>query len=122
MQTAILIVGHGTRETEGTCGFLELVSSVQRQVRSFVQPAFLEIASPSISEGAEHCLSTGAKGLLVIPLFLFGGQDVKKKLPQALEEVRAGHPQVLITISPPIGQDRQILEILKERLQSVKGP
>lgn len=119
MQTAVLIVGHGTREPEGTYGFLELVSSVQKQVRSYVQPAFLEIAAPSVSEGAEHCLSTGAERLFVIPLFLFGGQDVKKKLPQALDEVRMGHPQLAITLSPPIGPDRQILGILKERLQSV---
>jgi len=118
MQTAVLIVGHGTREPEGTYGFLELVSSVQKQVRSYVQPAFLEITSPSISEGAEHCLSTGAERLFVIPLFLFGGQDIKKKLPQALETVRMRNPQLAIAISPPIGPDQRILEILKERLES----
>jgi sirohydrochlorin cobaltochelatase len=121
MQTAILIIGHGTREPEGTRGFLELVSSVQKQVRSHVQPAFLEISRPSIPQGADYCLSTGAKRLLVIPFFLFGGRDVKKKLPQALEEVRAGHPQVAVILTPHIGQDHPILEILKERLQSAKG-
>ena len=118
MQTAVLIVGHGTREPEGTYGFLEVVSSVQKQVRSYVQPAFLEIASPSVSEGAEHCLSTGAERLLVIPLFLFGGQDIKKKLPRALEEVRAKNPQLSVMLSPPTGPERRILEILKERLES----
>ncbi len=117
-ETAVLIVGHGTRELEGTYGFLELVSSVQKQVRSYVQPAFLEIAAPSVLEGAEHCLSTGAEHLLVIPLFLFSGQDIKKKLPQALDAVRTGHPQLAVTLSPHIGPDRRILEILKERLGS----
>jgi len=121
MQTSVLIVGHGSREPEGTYGFLELIRSVQKQVRSFVQPAFLEITSPSISEGADYCLSTGAKRLLVIPVFLFSGQDVKKKLPRALEEVRTGHPEVVVTLSPHIGEDPLILEILKDRLRSVKG-
>ena len=119
MQTAILIIGHGTAEPEGTRGFLELVSSVQKQVRSYVQPAFLEISRPSILEGAEHCLSTGANGLFVIPLFLFGGQDVKKKLPLALDEVRTRHPQLAITLSPPIGQNQQLLKILMDRLRMV---
>lgn len=117
-ETAVLIVGHGTREPEGTYGFLELVSSVQKQVHSYVQPAFLEITPPSVPEGAEHCLSTGAEHLLVIPLFLFGGQDIKKKLPQALEKVRMRNPQLAVALSPHIGPDRRIPEILKERLGS----
>jgi sirohydrochlorin cobaltochelatase len=118
MQTAVLIVGHGTREFEGTYGFLELVSSVQKQIPSYVQPAFLEIASPSVPEGAEHCLSTGARRLLVIPLFLFGGRDIKKKLPEAIEDFQRRNPQLAITLSPPVGPDRRIIEILKERLIS----
>jgi len=118
-ETAALIVGHGTREPEGTYGFLELVSSVQKQIRSYVQPAFLEITSPSVLEGAEHCLATSAERLLVIPLFLFGGQDIKKKLPQTLDAVRMRDPQLAITLSPHIGPDLRILEILKERLGSV---
>jgi len=118
MQTAVLIVGHGTREPEGTYGFLELASSVQRQIRSYVQPAFLEIASPSVPEGAEHCLSTGARRLLVLPLFLFGGRDIKKKLPEAIEDFQKRNPQLAVTLSPPVGLDRRILEILKERLAS----
>src|SRR5258705_13658686 len=108
MQTAVLIVGHGTREFEGTYGFLELVSSVQRQIRSYVQPAFLEIASPSVPEGAEHCLSTGARRLLVIPLFLFGGRDIKKKLPEAIEDFQRRNPQIANAVSPPVGPDRRI--------------
>src|SRR4030095_13398596 len=117
-ETAVLIVGHGTREFEGTYGFLELVSSVQRQIRSYVQPAFWEIGSPPIPEGAEHCRSTGALRLLVLPLFLFGGQDIKKKLPQALEDFQKRNTQLAVTLSPPVGLDRRILEILKERLAS----
>jgi sirohydrochlorin cobaltochelatase len=118
MQTAVLIIGHGTREPEGTYGFLELVSSVQKQVQSYVQPSFLEITPPSVLEGTEHCLSTGAGHLLVIPLFLFGGQDIKRKLPQALEAARAKYPQLSITLSTTIGPDHRVLEILKERLES----
>jgi sirohydrochlorin cobaltochelatase len=129
-ETAVLIVGHGTRELEGTYAFLELVSSVQKQIRSYVQPAFLEIASPSVPEGASYCLSTGAKRMLVIPFFLFGGHDVKKKLPQALEKApgeaqkkaRMKYPPLAVTVSSPIGPDRRIIEILKERLSSATGP
>jgi sirohydrochlorin cobaltochelatase len=117
-ETAVLIVGHGTREFEGTYAFLELVSSVQKQIRSYVQPAFLEIAAPSVPEGFEHCLSTGAKRLLVIPFFLFGGLDVKKKLPEVLEQTHTKNPQLAVTFSSPIGPARRIVEILKERLSS----
>src|SRR6185436_10228625 len=97
MQTAVLIVGHGTREPEGTYAFLELVSSVQRQIRPYVQPAFLEIAPPSVPEGAGQ--------LLVIPAFLFGGRDSKKKLPQALEDFQKKNPHLAVSFMPSIGTD-----------------
>ncbi len=116
---------------EGTYAFLELVSSVQKQAGFYVQPAFLEIARPSVSEGAQYCLATGARRLLVIPFFLFEGQDVKKKLPQVLEEAlkrswedpkSKDAPPPAVAVCGPIGADARIIEILKERFTAVQSP
>jgi sirohydrochlorin cobaltochelatase len=48
---------------------------------------------------------------------LFGG-GTPRKTPEAIEDFQRRNPQLAVTLSPPVGPDRRILEILKERLTS----
>lgn len=82
----LLIVGHGTRETLGAAEFRQTVQRVARRSDRFdVQPCFLELASPSIAEGARQLAERGVRNIRAVPLLLLAAGHVKVDIPASLQ-------------------------------------
>src|SRR5687767_3853616 len=82
-----LVVGHGTRDRAGQAEFFELVELLARKVGDRgpqVEPAFLELASPTIAQGLARLAARGVRRVLVIPLLLFAAGHAKDDIPQAV--------------------------------------
>ena len=120
-QTTYLIIAHGSREKQANEDFLELSKNFRKRSKHPVQPAFLELAQPSIPEGIEKCIAAGAMEIILIPLMLFKGRHVKEHIPQIIEEAKAKHPVVDFHYAGPLSEDPKILELLESRTKSAKG-
>ena len=94
-KSAYLLIAHGTREKEGEKAFFQFVEEFQRAFpHRNVQPAFLELSKPPISEGIESCIQAGADEIFVLPLMLFPGRHINQDIPRQIQEAKRAHPEV----------------------------
>ncbi|NRA24779.1 MAG: CbiX/SirB N-terminal domain-containing protein [Oleispira sp.] len=68
--------------------------------------AFLEFASPSISDVVNRCFTQGVKEIVVLPYFLSAGNHVVKDIPHEINKVMNIWPDRRITTLPYIGAMR----------------
>ena len=119
---AVLIVGHGSR-IKGFQKPMEQLASRLGQDRRFVMVlcAYLEIASPSISEAIGWCIQKGADEVRVLPYFLSMGNHVKSDIPRLVIAARKKYRgQVKIMLCPYLGYHERIVAIVQERLKEAR--
>ena len=113
----VLIVGHGSRrkETERT---LESVVKMARQKlpETLMEIAYMEFSDRDIPAGLNALAEGGASEIAVVPYFLFDGIHIQEDIPEALEQYRAAHPNIKITMGSPLGVDERLAEILADRV------
>ena len=57
-------------------------------------------------------VAKGATSIRVVPVFLGQGGHVKEDLPRRVDRERQSHPQVAITLEPPIGEQPALIDAL----------
>jgi sirohydrochlorin cobaltochelatase len=118
LTSAVLLVGHGTRDELGLREFDELAVEVGRRLGNRrVRRAFLELAEPSISEAIDRLAAEGVRSILVVPLFLFAAGHVKHDVPAAVDKGVARHRELRIDIAPAFGCDEEILALSARRFE-----
>jgi len=113
---ALLVVGHGSRET----GANRLLLDVARRLRArfpgrVVVPCFLEAARPDVSAGMETCVRRGARRILLVPYFLYMGGHVRRDLPRLAARARRRHPGVRVRIARHLGRDDRLVAVAAAR-------
>jgi sirohydrochlorin ferrochelatase len=83
--TAILLIGHGTRDAAGIDEFLELARMLsERMTPIAVFHCFLELAEPTIGEAVLAAVDAGARDIVAMPVLLFAAGHAKSDIPSAL--------------------------------------
>ena len=86
MKHGLLLVGHGTRDTDGCEQFLATADSVATRLADVaVEPCFLELATPSINEAVRRLAAREIDQLSVMPLLLFAAGHAKDDIPRAVD-------------------------------------
>jgi sirohydrochlorin ferrochelatase len=114
---AVLIVDHGSRETEANALLEGLAERLRERLPGrTVQAAHMEIAMPGIAEAVDACVAAGAREIVVVPFFLSPGRHVRQDVPRLAAEAAARHPGVSVRVAGPVGLHPAMLEILLERI------
>jgi sirohydrochlorin ferrochelatase len=120
----LLIVAHGSRRAASNDEVRELAERV-RALRSpgidHVESAFLELATPSIPQGLEHCVAMGAREIIVFPYFLAAGTHVVNDIPEAVAEFSRLHPDVLVRLSSHLGAVPSMPGTILDAAQAMDG-
>ena len=116
-QPAVLLIDHGSRRAEANA----LLEAVAEEVRQrlpdrIVQIAHMEIAEPSIEQGVEACVSSGANAIVVHPYFLGPGNHTRNDIPKLVAAAAARHADLEITISDPLGLHTKLIDVVLERI------
>ncbi len=108
----VLLISHGSKSQETKNEVKALLETLQRNspIEIFAY-AFLEIASPSIPEGIDNCVSQGVTNLLILLNFLNSGRHVNNDIPDIIAQARNKYPHVCFSISIPIGQHPKIADL-----------
>src|SRR2546421_12516682 len=118
MKTGIIIVDHGSRRSDSN-EMLERVAAAfaTRFADRFdiVEPAHMEIAEPSIATAYARCVERGAERVVVIPFFLGPGKHWTQDIPRLTADAAAQFPQTRYHVSPTLGIDDLILDLLAKR-------
>jgi sirohydrochlorin ferrochelatase len=117
--TAVLLIAHGSRRKEANDDLVRLAEIVrQRRPDVLVEASYLELASPSIPEGARNCIEQGAQKVLMLPYFLSAGAHVVSDLQRFRDELAAEFPDAEFTLCPPLGLHPLMADIVFDRLQA----
>ncbi|BBH20487.1 hypothetical protein Back11_18320 [Paenibacillus baekrokdamisoli] len=114
---AILLIGHGSRVSEGNEELLRFAESVKEQAQGkWVETCFLEFASPNIPQGIARCIEAGATRVVLVPIILFGAGHSKIHIPAEIDHAKLKYPSVEFAYGRPIGIHQKVLDILSTRL------
>jgi len=118
MQIGIIIVDHGSRREESNHMLEQVAELFQKRFREryeIVEPAHMELAEPSIATAYGRCVARGAQRVVVVPFFLGPGKHWTRDIPQLTAQAASEHPHSKFHITPPLGIDDLILELLDKR-------
>jgi sirohydrochlorin cobaltochelatase len=119
--TALLLVGHGSRDPAGVAGFGELVEAVRARAGVPVAGGFIELSDPPLREAVADLLGAGHNDVAALPVVLSAAGHAKGDVPAALarEAERAG---LRYRYGRPLGPHPTLLEIADARLGAVLDP
>lgn len=122
-QRPLLLVGHGSRDTEGRDRVLEFASAYQALDTSRpVIPCFLELTEPTIQDGVDRCVEQGYTDISVLPVLLFAARHNKFDVTNELDRARQRHPQVTFHYGRHFGITPAIIQLWQERLAELDTP
>ena len=118
-ETAVLLVGRGSTDPDANaevCKVARLLQEGQARVRgvSFVEPAFISLARPSVPEGLERIRRLGARRIVVLPYFLFSGV-LPDRVADQTAAFASGHPGLDVRCAQVIGDCDGLADMVAER-------
>jgi sirohydrochlorin cobaltochelatase len=117
---ALLIVGHGSRDSRGAAEFHDLVDLVRRRNPSLtVEGGFIELSRPPISECVDRLADRGARNAATVPLMLLAAGHAKDDIPATLVREKRGHPEMSFSYGRALGIRPELLELMDERISTV---
>ncbi len=119
-KTIVVLLGHGSRR--GSATDLGLREVARRLAIRFAQGppvslAFFEFLQPDLPTAVRDLAVAGYTRIVVLPYFLFDGKEITVEIPEALDELRAELPHVVITQAQNLGVDPRLIEAVAERVQ-----
>src|SRR6266542_359290 len=92
MRTALLLIAHGSRQEEANADLYRLVEEMRRLGRyAVVEASFLELAEPTVEQGAAACVQAGVACVILLPYFLSAGVHVRRDLAALRAQLAAEH-------------------------------
>ncbi len=121
MEPAIMLVGHGSRDREGTEEFERLVELYRRaEPGRIVEHGFLEFAAPAIGAGIAACVERGAQAITVLPGMLQAAGHVKNDIPREIQAARDQYPSVDFRYGRHLHLHAKIIELAQLRLEEAE--
>jgi len=119
-RTGLLVIGHGSRRDEANITLLAVADALAERGRwHTVQPAFLEIARPTIAQGYAELVAAGCDRVVAHPYFLFAGNHTAYDIPAALRAAEAQHGSLPWTLTGPLGFHPGLLDVVETRIAEV---
>lgn len=116
MSRGYVIFAHGSRIEAANQSVRSIAADLARAGGlEHVQPAFLELGSPSLDGAVDALLAQGASEIVVIPYFLTLGMHLERDLPRIVAGISRAHNGLRIDIRPPLDGHPSLVQILLER-------
>ncbi len=116
MNTALLLIAHGSRQEEANADLHHLAGALREQKRfGVVEASFLELASPDIETGGARCVDAGAELVILLPYFLSAGVHVRRYLADVRGRLASRFPQVDFRLAEPLGRHPRLVEVITDR-------
>ena len=113
---ALLIIDHGSKRNAANDMLFTVVKELQKKRPSLiVEGAHMELASPTIEEVIDVCVQKGATHITAHPYMLAPGRHATADIPNMVEEAMKKHPTIPYTLTPPLGVDDLLLDLILKR-------
>jgi sirohydrochlorin ferrochelatase len=115
----VIIVDHGSRRPASNQLLVEVAQQFADATgQEIVEPAHMELASPSLGDAFDRCVARGAKTVVIHPYFLLPGRHWSEDIPALAAEAAAKHSGVRYLVTAPLGLHPLMSEIIKDRIEN----
>lgn len=119
-KSALLVVGHGSRDERGAEEFHELLALMRkREPEVGIEGGFIELSRPPVSECVERLARSGTRTVAAVPLMLLAAGHAKNDIPATLARERLSHPEMDFRYGRALGIRPELLSLMDERIRSV---
>ena len=116
MKKAVIIIDHGSKYSAANDALEKIVELAQKKFSDvIVCGAHMELAEPSISDVFNKCVELGATHIIAHPFMLSPGRHAVRDIPNLVDDVALNHPQVTYEVTPPLGCDERIVDVIFDR-------
>jgi sirohydrochlorin ferrochelatase len=116
-----VIVDHGSRVASANEDFELLVRELAKaRGWSIVEPAHMELASPTIAEAFARAVAAGADEIVVHPYFLALGRHAREDVPAQCERAAEPWPALRWSITAPTGSSPRVFDAIGERIDAAR--
>src|ERR1700722_20082081 len=123
MEPALLLIAHGSRQSEANADLVYVVEQLRRRGSKVVEASYLELANPNIDESGAKCVAAGAECGVLLPYFLSAGVHVPRGLTTARDRLAARFPHVEFRLAEPLGRHPLLLNVVMDRArEAVERP
>jgi sirohydrochlorin cobaltochelatase len=112
---AVVLFAHGSRDPGWARPFEALAATLREHVDGPVVLAYLELMQPTLGEAIDS-IAGSATSVRVVPVFFGPGGHVKEDLPRMVNEAKARHSSMQITIDPPIGNQPAVIKAIAREI------
>ncbi len=110
---ALVLFAHGARDPRWAQPFQKLQQRAQAQLPDAeVVLAFLELMEPRLPAVVNDLVARGVHEIRLVPVFLGQGGHVLRDLPPMIDELRAAHPALQISVSEAVGENAAVLDAI----------
>ena len=118
---AVLLIAHGSRRDAANQDLVKLAEMLrERNLFPIIEIAYLELAEPTIPDGAARCVAAGADEVLMLPYFLSAGVHVQNDLEEYRSEFSSTYPATRFRLCAHLGLHPLMLEIVLDRLSELE--
>jgi sirohydrochlorin ferrochelatase len=115
-RTALLLIAHGSRRPDANADLDHLVGQLRDRGRfPVVEASFLELAEPTVEQGAARCVAQGAGRIVLLPYFLSAGVHVRRDLAALRDTLSRYYPSVEMRLAEPLGRHALLTELVSLR-------
>lgn len=112
MTTALILFAHGARDPEWAEPLRCVRERIQRAAVMPVELAFLEFMLPDLPTCSETLIASGARRIVVLPMFIARGGHLKRELPAMLQTLRQRHTEIEFLLQDAIGEQDEVIEAM----------
>ena len=114
----VVLCGHGSRDGQAVAEFLDLAGRVADRLAGFdVEPAFMELAEPSLKSAVYALHRRGHARILVAPAMLFAAGHMKTDLPVMLRALKSSRPGLTLELGRSFGCDAAMVRAAAARAE-----
>ncbi|SHL78754.1 sirohydrochlorin chelatase [Actinacidiphila paucisporea] len=114
---ALLLVGHGTRDTAGATAFRDFVAQLgAARPELTVGGGFIELSPPPLADAVAAMAGAGVRHFAAVPLVLVSAGHAKGDIPAALAREERRHPGTSFAYGRPLGPHPGLLAVLERRV------
>jgi sirohydrochlorin cobaltochelatase len=118
--TGVLVVGHGTRKVHGQAQLIQLVEHMrQLEPHWTIEPSFLELAEPTITQAIGSLKTHQIKRIIVVPILLFTAAHAKSDIPDEVQACAVKHGIEVVAQTPSLGTTPEVIRLSNYRFEEI---
>lgn len=112
MTYSLILLAHGSSDAAWCSVFERLHEALSTRLQTPLRLAYMELSEPSLESTVAELATQGVTRAEILPLFFAAGRHLRHDVPAQVEALKAVHPEVDLTLLPPVGEHPAFAEAL----------